>query len=238
MRKQSNKRRHYSGFYFILNNGNFDITEKDDLVTIRHKYRNEIIEYDKKKLRNYDNAFLSEEIYTYNGFTRELYLIRLFVNKSFIRNPFFIIDIHSIPDCKLIIHDIIENIDEVKLHDEALSIDSDLLYVQDIHFLCNNKIIDVRIEHYDTSDIGFYTTGILIDTRYFAEDRNILCNSILNVQLKFPVDVYAIVYNSLCMLESNSQLYSIVHPLNCMLYMQSRDECIHEDNKLAINVLI
>jgi hypothetical protein len=229
---------HYCGLKFILNNDNFDITEKDDLVTIRHKYRNEIIEYDKKKLRNYDNAFLSEEIYTYNGFTRELYLIRMFVNKYFIRNQFYIIDIHSIPDCKLIMHTIIEDIDEVILRDEALTIDSDLLYVQDIHFLCNNKIIDIRIKHYDTSDIGLYTTGILNDARYFVIDQNILCNSILNVQLKFPADISAIIYNSLCMLKSKKQLYSLVHPLNCTLYMQSPNEYIHKDNKLALKILV
>ena len=238
MIKQSNKRRHYSGFYFILNNNNFDITEKDDLVTIRYKYRNEIIEYDKKKLRNYDNAFLSEEIYTYNGFTRELYLIRLFVSKSFIRNPFFIIDIHSIPDCKLILGDVIEYTDEVILYDETLSIDSKALLKYECHFLCNNKILATSIKHYDIDDIGSYPSGILNDTKYFADDQNILYNSIVNVQLKFPADIVAIIYNSLCMLESNSQLYSIVHPLNCTLYIQTRDDCIHEDNRFALKVLV
>jgi hypothetical protein len=229
---------HYCGLKFILNNDNFDIIEKDDLVTIRHKYRNEIIEYDKKKLRNYDNAFLSEEIYTYNGFARELYLIRLFVSKSFIRNPFFVIDIHSIPDCKLILSDVIECTDEVILYDETLSIDSKSLLKYECHFLCNNKIFATSIKHYDIDDIGSYTTGILNDTKYFAEDQTILYNSILNVQLKFPADISAIIYNSLCMLKSGKQIYSIMHPLNYTLYTQSPNEYIHEDNKLALKVLV
>jgi hypothetical protein len=238
MRKQSNKHRHYSGLHFILNNNNFDIIEKNDLVTIRHKYRNEIIEYDKKKLRNYNDAFLSEEIYIYNELIRELYLIRLFVNNYFIRNPFYIIDIHSIPDCKLIMRDVIENIDEIKLRDKNFAIDSNLLSDHECHIICNNKIIAIQIKHYDTGDIGFYTTGILNDTRYFAEDRNILCNSIINVQLKFPADIVAIIYSSLCMLKSSKQVYSIVHPLNCTLYTQSPYKYIHEDNKLVFKALV